>query len=143
MKMLKLFFSLALMLLGCAGHSQKNSDVIKIEFTSLTRGYSNTLVFTKDSLTQFVHERGVESNPRKEKIKSTDWELLTESLTNVNLSEVSDLKSPTMKRAYDGARHSTILITTTAGIVVSHTFDDEVAHEKLVPLMKVISKLNQ
>ena len=143
MKMLNVFFSLALMLFGCAGHSQKNSDVVKIEFTSLTRGYSNTLVFTKDSITQVVNERGIESNPRREKIKSTDWELLTASLSNVNLSEVADLKSPTMKRAYDGARHSTISITTSQGTVVAHSFDDEDPHEKLAPLMKTIAKLKQ
>jgi hypothetical protein len=143
MKLFHLFFPLAV-LFGCAVHSQKTDEVVRIEFTSLTRGYSSKLELTKDSLVEFsTPNRGSASIEKRKKMNPEDWRLLIQALKNVKLSEVPDLKSPTMKRAYDGARHSTLSFTTANGEVLSHSFDDENPHEKLQPMMKLIGKLKE
>jgi hypothetical protein len=140
MRAARYFPFLLVTLVGCAAYSQKNNEVTRIEFTSLTRGYSEQTIFTKDSLITTILERGVEASSRKEKVKSQDWEDLLKSIQDLTLSEVSDLKSPTVKRTYDGAKHSTLSFTTPAG-VVSHSFDDRDPHEKLLPLMKIVIRL--
>ncbi|MBI1767388.1 MAG: hypothetical protein HY015_04475 [Bacteroidetes bacterium] len=110
--------------------AQKTADIVRIEFSSLTRGYQELVVITADSLKA--------TTPTQHKaIKNKDWTGVIKSLYGVHLNDIEGLKSPTMKRAYDGARHSTITIITKSG-KYSHSFDDEDPHEKLKPLMKVI-----
>lgn len=129
-------------LIGCAVHSQKNSDVVKIEFTSLSRGYSKQITITMDSLFKSANEgRGSEIQSMKRKLSSKEWDKLTQALGNISIAEIGDFKSPTMKRTYDGARHSSISITTSKGEITTHQFDDEQPHEKLQKLMNEISKL--
>jgi hypothetical protein len=56
-------------------------------------------------------------------------------------AQFEGLPSPTNKRAFDGAKHSSIIITLANRETYQHTFDDENPNEKLVPLMKCISNL--
>lgn len=129
-------------LIGCAVYSQKNSDVVKIEFTSLSRGYSREISITKDSIIESANiNRSADKQMVKRKMNPKEWEKLTQSLGAVSLTEVGSLESPTMKRTFDGARHSTITLTTSKGEAVSHSFDDEQPHPKLQKLMNEISKL--
>ena len=127
-------------MLGCASHSQKTNTIVRIEFLSMTRGYSENISIDKDSLIETKLERGSEQKNRK-KVDPADWDRLTKSLSDVLVSEIPDLKSPTMKRAYDGARHSTITITTSDQVTVSHMFDDHEPHAKLDKLMDQINKI--
>ena len=114
--------------------AQKTGDILRIEFNSLTRGYQQLVVITADSIKISTHARGTEEN---KSIKNKDWIHIIKPLKNVSLSDIAELKSPTMKRAYDGARHSTITITTKSE-TYSHSFDDEDPHDKLKPLLKII-----
>jgi hypothetical protein len=52
-----------------------------------------------------------------------------------------DLPSPTSKRAFDGARHSTITIETTLGKSYTHSFDDKNPHPGLMELMEAIVQI--
>lgn len=115
---------------------------MKIEFTSMTRGFSKQIVATKDSLIATTSGRGAASQDRKVKMRSQDWDKVIAAMDGVMLSEIPDLKSPTEKRIFDGARHSTITITTTA-TTVSHSFDDEQPNEKLQKLLKELIKLEK
>ena len=129
-------------LIGCAVYSQKNSDVIKIEFTSLSRGYSREIAITKDSLVESANvNRGAAKQTVKRKITAKEWEKLTQAFGTISIAEIGSLESPTMKRTFDGARHSTITITTSKGETATHSFDDEQPHPKLQKLMDEISKL--
>lgn len=129
-------------LLGCAVYSQKTSQVVRIEFTSLTRGgIIKQIIVTKDSVIKSKSEgRGTELQTIKRAISKKDWQRLLKSFKDVTLSQVPELESPTMKRAYDGAKHSTISITTNDA-TVTHSFDDEEPHKKLQQLMLQINKL--
>lgn len=129
---------------SCAVHSQKNSDVIRIEFTSISRGgYSKHFIFTADSVVLSTSEgRGAPLQTTKRVIDTNEWTRLVNSLKEVSLTEIPDLPSPTMKRAHDGARHSALTLITTKGSEVIHSFDDEDPHQKLQVLMKEIKKLS-
>jgi hypothetical protein len=138
---MKLSLLLMVLIIGCASVAQQTSDVVKIEFTSLTRGYQETLVITRDSITYTKSGRGEAAIDQAGKLKNEEeWTALMNSLQKVTLSEIPGLKSPTEKRAYDGARHSTITITTKSNQAYSHTFDDEEPHQKLMALMKLLQK---
>jgi hypothetical protein len=130
-------------LVGCAVYSQKNNDVVKIEFSSLSRGYSKQISITKDSLIESSNvNRSADIKTVKREISSKEWEKLTQSINDFSIAEIGDLKSPTMKRTFDGARHSTITLTTSKGEIATHSFDDEQPHEKLQKLMNEISKMS-
>jgi hypothetical protein len=129
------------MLNGYAAYSQNKSGIIKIEFATLSRGGQNKqIVCTADSVWISSKEgRGLQLKIEKKKMNPKDWEQLIRSLKNVSLPAISGLQSPTMKRAYDGAKHSTISIYTQEA-TWSHSFDDESPHEKLSVLLKLMLK---
>ena len=112
---------------------QSTGSIIRIEFSSLTRGYQELIVITEDSIRISTQGRTKENKS----IENQDWANIIKALKNVKPTDIAGLKSPTTKRAYDGARHSTITVMTKSG-TYSHSFDDEDPHEKLKPLMKVI-----
>ena len=133
-------FSLLILLASCSTIAQNSSDIIRIEFTSLTRGYQETIIITNDSIKVSKAQAREAKIDNARVLKKEEWTDLMKALQKVTLSEISELKSPTMKRAYDGARHSTITITTKTNQVYTHTFDNEEPHQMLMPLMKVLQK---
>ena len=62
------------------------------------------------------------------------WKQLLQNMEHLNLHGIPKLKSPSMKRAYDGARHSEIIITTFDNQRYIHMFDDENPNMLLKPL---------
>jgi hypothetical protein len=130
-------------LYGCAVRSQTTPEVVTIQFTSITRGgYSKEIVATRDSIIQnFTEGRGATSKTTRTVMKAEDWNRLMNSLQPVNMTAVSELPSPTQKRAYDGAHHSSLTFITSSGATVSHSFDDEVPHKSLQPLMSTLLNL--
>jgi hypothetical protein len=120
---------------------QSASTIQKIEFTTLSRGYQKQIFISPDSVITVIDGR-VESNKVvKRKLGSEEWESLIVPLKNISLHEVAGLKSPSNRRAFDGARHSTITIESSDGNSWNHSFDDESPHEKLKPLMDAIKKI--
>jgi len=130
---------------SCAVYPQKGSDILRIEFTSLSRGgYSKQVVITSDSINLSYSEgREAIAKTTEKLLNSTDWMRLVNSLKGVSIAEISDLTSPTMKRAYDGARHSSITLVTANGKSATHSFDDENPHQKLQLIIKVIQQLTE
>lgn len=128
---------------GCIAMAARCQDdpVIKVEFTSLTRGYQKQIFISRDSVVETINglEAGNKSITRK--LAGGEWKSLAEAIGDISLEEIPDLPSPTSRRAFDGARHSTIVISTRAGKSYTHAFDDEDPHEKLQPLMTTISKI--
>jgi hypothetical protein len=116
--------------------------VAKIEFTSYTRGYQKEIFISPDSLIEIVEGRPqAENRIIKRKLAVDEWAALMKTLENVKLPEITDLQSPSTRRAFDGAKHSTIKIITSNGKAFEHTFDDENPHEKLLGLMQMIKKV--
>ncbi len=121
--------------------SQDYKNIIKIEFNTLSKsGISEESLFTKDSIIYRSIDRRSQNVKYyvAKKIKKKDYKKLIKSLNNVTLKEIPSLKSPTMKRAFDGANHSEIVITTKDHISYKHRFDDENPHECLISLMNLI-----
>lgn len=125
--------TLALLLLAMPSFAQKKNDTIKVEFSSITRGQQEFVVITPDSIKMTSSKQKAVARALEKK----EWLAIIYTINKLELSSVSTLKSPTMKRAYDGARHSTITITTQSQSY-AHAFDDENPHEKLKPLLKII-----
>lgn len=119
---------------------QAPNAVRQVEYTTLTRGYQKHIIISPDSLTITVEGRE-ENKTYKRALLKEEWQTLTDCLKKVKLAEVPELKSPTMKRTYDGARHSTLTFTTDDKQPLTHSFDNEDANEKLLPLMKAVQKI--
>lgn len=116
----------------------QNDPIIKVEFQSLSRGYFEKVTITQDSLTIRKSEnRGSAERVIPRSLSKKEWKSLLKDLSLVNLSEMPTLKSPTVKRTYDGARHSSIVIYT-ANNQYEHLFDDENPHLELQALMNCI-----
>lgn len=67
---------------------------------------------------------------------------LQKVIKNLNGTDISNLTSPSNKRAFDGASHSQISIKTEKD-QSDHYFDDESPHEKLAPLLKIMLGLSK
>jgi hypothetical protein len=123
---------------------QRNSEIKKIEFTTLTRGANEKVLITKDCVSVIKQGRDdVNENSVEMKLQKGDWQALLNSLQNISLADISSYQAPTNKRAYDGAWHSSITITTKDEKSYGHSFDNEEPNEKLQALMKTIRTLTE
>ena len=122
--------------------AQHHDTVRKIEFTSMTRGYAETVTITMDSVTVSQSNRGAVKQ-YKRKITKQEWAKILTSLKSVAYDTIPLLKSPTMRRNSDAALHSNIAITTDAEKRWSHGFDDENPNRVLAPLMRTIHTLKK
>lgn len=127
---------------GLSVQCQTANSIKKIEYTTLTRGYQKHIVISGDSVTTSVEGRE-ENQQTKRALSKAEWNTVIGALKNVKLSEVPSLPSPTMKRAYDGARHSTLTLITQDQLAFAHSFDNENPHPELLPLMKAIIAMEQ
>ena len=129
---------------GKNSNVQQEHDIDRIEFTTLTRGYHKNVTITIHAVKISEQLKGDDKEIMTQKeINSNQWEQFINALRDVSLTEISSLKSPTMKRAFDGARASTITITNTKGETFSHAFDNENPNEKLEPLMRLLIELQK
>jgi hypothetical protein len=137
--------SIAYLLVFCSlstvATCQSPHTVSRIEFSTLTRGFQKQLFLKPDSLIEIVDGRQEANKVVKRSLNQADWERLVKSLDGIRLEEIPSLQSPTTRRAFDGARHSTIKITIQDGKEFEHTFDDENPHPKLKDLMEAILKV--
>ena len=131
-----MIYAVVLMAAQCKGQS----EVAKIEFTSLTRGYQKQIFIDKDSLVVLVDGRQEDNKVVKRKIAPEVWQGLVEELKNVNIKGMGSYQSPSNRRAFDGAKHSTIKVVLSDATEVSHTFDDNEPHADLKQLLKLILK---
>lgn len=120
---------------------QSTSSVQKIEFSSASRGYQKQIFISSDSVVTIINGREESNKVTKRRLTSDEWQSLIKTLEDVSLNEIPQLPSPTSRRAFDGARHSTISIQTSDGNAWQHSFDDETPHLKLQSLMKAIKKI--
>src|SRR5688500_5725962 len=86
-----------------AGRCQANAVITKIEFTTLTRGYQKQVFMSMDSLVKIVEGRQDDNKIFKRKLADGEWKELVEEAAKTPLQEIAQLKSPTSRRAFDGA----------------------------------------
>ncbi len=123
------------------GSQQSSMPIQQVEFTSGTRGYSENIRITPDSI--FVEKNGFRGNSSfKAAIEPAAWQLLTKSLDKVDLHEIHTLHAPSMNRASDGAMFSRLTITADGNTYSSQDFDNHHPPTPLVPLMQAIDSLS-
>lgn len=116
----------------------------EISFQSQARsGHFKELRITQDS----VHYRSGNLRSKNlqevhECLKRNDKKQLTKTLKALNQVDFERMEAPSNKRAFDGARHSQLNIKTATN-QFDHYFDDELPHEKLVPLLKIMLNLTE
>lgn len=130
------------MLGGLSVQCQTANNITKIEYTTLTRGYQKHIVISTDSVTTSVEGRQ-EDHQSKRALSKQEWNAVIGALKSVKIAEIPSLPSPTMKRAYDGALHSTLTLTTKDQNEFAHSFDNENPHSELLPLMKAIATIEK
>jgi hypothetical protein len=140
----KVIFLFALIILTADLCAQTKDQISRIEFNSGTRTYREQIIISKDSLIVIKEDFKKDKPPLTSRTATgkDEWSGIIESLEEVELSQINDLKSPTMKRSYDGAAHGSLIITTSDGHSWKHGFDDDDPHEKFKPLMKEIRKIS-
>ena len=133
--------TILIFLTDLASCAQNKKEITAIEFTSLSRAYYEQVLITPDSLCNGTREAGGEIKTTCRPTTTAEWNELLNSLNGVSISEMGKLKSPSMKRAYDGALHSSLRLTTKDNQSWNHSFDDDDPHEQLRPLLIAIRKL--
>jgi hypothetical protein len=130
------------LLVSTIGFAQKES-LLEVQFSSITRGESEYLTLTADSVKYFVQNRIKNSQlERSRLINSKEWKSLESIVKSIDLTKMRSIVSPSQKRQYDGARHSSIVVISNLGSY-NHLFDDEEPHESLIDLMKCLQNIRK
>lgn len=136
---------LILAIFALAGYAQSNGDIIKIEFTTGSRGgYWEQVTVNQDSIVIVKRAtRGAEETRHKRKTKKKEWISLLKSIKNISITKIAAFKSPTNDRAFDGAMHSSITITSAEKKSADHLFDNQNPHKELQKLLSSIQKIKK
>jgi hypothetical protein len=133
----------ALLFLMNVAWSQSQQAITQIELSKISRGYQEDVRITPDSVHILMDDNTGQPGVRhSRKLEPQEWTRLVESLDDVQLTAIPSLPSPTMNRAVDGARHSTLTVTISDGRSYPHGFDDENPHEALQPLLKALREIS-
>src|SRR5258708_8461408 len=87
---------------------QSTGSIIRIEFSSLTRGYQELIFITEDSIRISTQGRTKENKS----IENQDWANIIKELKNVKQTDIHLFNSPTTKHAHNTSHHSSITIIT-------------------------------
>ncbi|MEP2023743.1 MAG: hypothetical protein ABJH98_08180 [Reichenbachiella sp.] len=136
-------YLLSLMILLSFSAQAQSTDVESIEFKSLSRVYFEHVTITADSLIFRLKENHKnEEVINKRAISKKEWKSILKDINSLSLESIPNLESPTMKRSFDGARHSSLKIITT-DTSYEHLFDDENPHKMLIPLLECIKRMTK
>ena len=140
---MKIYVSLLLlMMISNLATGQAPEMVKELEYTAFTRGYSELIRATKDSITR--EEKGHRGNTHTSApITEDQWNSLVQTLKEVPLEELAQLPSPTNDRQRDAALHAKVSITTNAGNYSSTEFDSNNPPKRLALLVEQLKKLSK
>lgn len=123
-------FFISLFLIAFEGFSQK---IASITLNESTRGFRREIVITEKEY--ILNENSVSS---KRKLSAEDWKEILKICAKINLEELSNLKSPSKKRANDAALQANIEVQIGRRKYQSATFDHDNPPKELV---KLVNKL--
>lgn len=139
-----ILFAAIISVLSCKGtketsEAEYESEVKKIEIAASTRGYAENLevtpeVFRFSSTNDKVRERAIQEE---------EWQQILQSLERVDFSTISELKSPTENRFFDGDLATNVKIFTADSSYVSSSFDKKNPPATLQKLVEAIYKLKE
>lgn len=142
-KFLFTLFSIFLVAKDCNQNKLSNQDSkdLKLTYHAISRGFFKTIGF-EDSKLIYSEDPNLKSIDTFD-ISKKEWLEITETLNKINLNVLETLKSPTEKRLYDGAAHTTITVVSTRKTYTSSSFDEghpPAEIEELINKMLTISE---
>ena len=137
-----LLYLIPFLMFGFAAHTPDEETINEVAFTSSTRGYSESIRITPDSIISRKEDRSGTSS-KSNAVSKEQWKKVVESLQDVNLEEISSMPAPSQNYTRDAAMHSQISITTDTKTYTSKSFDDHKPPKPLTPLMQLIDKLSK
>lgn len=136
-------FLLPLIVFTSSLRAQTAKDIKQIEFSTSARGSYKQIIFTPKEMLISEENRSSSTGEirQSKKLTSAEWKKLCSTVKEISIPGIPELTSPTMKRSSDGARTSTITLSTTEGKTWSHSFDNENPNAQLQNLMDAITSL--
>ena len=127
------------LLAGCSTQER----ITRIEYEKASRTFRQRVVVSADSVRwsdeSFSGNEHASSGGRV--VRAGEWNSVLETVDGLSLGEIDTLRSPTDRRTFDGAAHTSLVIFTTSGGRFSHGFDDEEPHQSLKALLARILSL--
>lgn len=111
----------------------KKQKIEKIQLVEQTRGINEKVIFTPTSITAISNGETTESP-----ISSSDWGKISKQAGAIDLSNISNLQSPTTGRFSDQALSATITIVSEGSAFTSASFDAGKPPKELGALYGVI-----
>lgn len=109
----------------------------KIEYEALSRGYFKKIIFENSKIT-IISDRNNLDKGEVIMLSKKDVSDIMLLIKGIKLETMSTLKAPTNARAYDGAAHGNITITTNGKEYVGPGFDAGTPPKELV---KIVDKI--
>ena len=132
--------TLILILFSTLLFSCEETDILQFDYQSTTMMGKTVVTVTQDSVVTSFNGRGTPTRTARPTQKS-EWLALVNSVKDVDLTKISELESPTNKRATDAAAFGKLTVTTKETTYTSSDFDGKNPHEILMPLMNEIVKI--
>ena len=125
---------------GCGPDEQIDMKSAVVEYTATTRGFFQKVTI-KNQEVFVTKDRNSDEIGKATKISDADWKELVTDFQAINLEEMSNLKSPTEKRFYDGAAIANLNITFNDKIYKSQSFDHGFPPAEIEKLVNKINAL--
>ncbi|MDC3366544.1 hypothetical protein OAV73_04495 [Flavobacteriaceae bacterium] len=131
-----LIFANCFLIFSCS--STRNIDQFqKIQYKSITRGYSTQILLEGDTLKYFQNNKETLSLVVAKKVKNSLNKLLKKS----HPETIGLIKAPSNKFQYDGAMHTTLEVIWNGKNYKSNGFDDDNPPKKLRPFINFLLAL--
>ncbi len=138
MKLLSLILLTVVLSRGCSEDQKQTMETATIEYTAITRGFSQKIVINNKNYTLNRTRLGKDTLVQKT-ISDKDWNDLVKAFQDINLDELKNLKSPTEKRFYDGAAIANLKIIYKDKTYESNSFDHGFPP---LEIEKIVTKIN-
>ena len=114
---------------------------VTISYSTHTRGFFQELILKQNSLTEFKEYEKL--NPISSDLNAKNWSLCLKLLSEINLENLPNLKSPTNYRQYDGAPYAHLTIIQKGDTIQSNGFDHKYPPTEIKPLIEHILSLQE
>ncbi|TZF99121.1 hypothetical protein FW781_04120 (plasmid) [Chryseobacterium panacisoli] len=112
----------------------QQQKIEQIQLSERTRGFSKSIVLTPSLKTTNTNEDIVNA-----KVSTAEWKAVSKLAETLDLSKISDLKSPTTGRHSDRAMAASIIITSNGKEYTSSSFDSGHPPKELEALYNAIN----
>ena len=136
------FTFLAFVLIMFSANDCSNPEAASIEsfsYETFTRGSTTMYTVTPDQIK--VKSTGVNALENIVNINETEWNAILETASNIDVSKMSQLKSPTDSRASDAALHAILSVRKNDTIYKTNSFDHGNPPTEVKPLVEAILRL--